>query len=679
MSLFLSDAERAGIMGRTRHPQTVAFYWALSRRVETRAAKPGLVGPTETADWWRPVSEYLTDAAMAHALKPSQTTAIWLRDATLSVVRRPVSDWVGPHYRDHTPCADGTSMGHLETAHFCWATALVLDLAQDVFSSSERDEMVGVLQDRGSVMCLNWLNRKHSIANWWCVMTAGLTVTAAVLNDAKLLDRAQQELRECSQIFQPDGSYGESLQYGNYALYALMLSCEALRRRGINLDDIAPIGRFMGYARWAVASYLYSRSTSGWGSAPKPRSLNFNDSGAVFKPTADVLLYLATHGNPTHPTEAGLARWLFDQTYTQHPAQGPHDQASFGLRPDWGFLTLNFLSQAASPISPAEAGLDSVQAFECGDLIARDHWDGKTVLAMRGGGAPLHAAGHLHQDLNSIILVHNQQRLLTDAGHSCYRNTLRKLEIATETHNTCTFYDEFGNLIEQHDTPHRTYECAKPDLPVLRRATRLIAGSCGQVRVVGTDAAHAYGQPIQRFARFAILCGSHAIFVVDHIISSRPVRAQWTWLLNNRDGDLDLKVVDKDRMVIRRGDAGMKLFSLVKGTVSQKWAHVNDAYHCLPGQMGEGRSGSGILLQWTESTAMIERIAIHAMAVDAYGAVANWHLQTPGESVAWESPNGQAYWVCEAKPDRILISEQHRAESYRLGTNASENWSLQRI
>lgn len=687
MSLFLSDQERAAIMSADRHPRMGEFYWALQRRVARRVSKPGLLAGDETADWWRPVAEYLSDAAMAHALKPTQATEAWLRDVTLSLIRRPQDDWVGPPYRDHRTLEDGTQLGHLETAHFCWAVAAVLDLAGDVLSDPERAETRAVLRDRGVAMCLNWLDRPHAVANWWCVLTAGVTVAAAVLDDPPLLDRARRELAGCTRILQADGSYGESLQYGNYALYALMLSSEALRRRGESVDAVVPLAGYIGYIRWAIASYLYSRPMTGWGPGPRPRSLNFNDSGAVFKPTADLLLHLASRGRGSHPLEAGLARWLFEQTYDSHLNQGPHDQASFGLRTDWGFLTLPLLCNAADPISPKDAGLGTLMAFDCGNCIARDDWGGRTVVAMHGGGEKLNGPGHLHHDLNSILVVHNQQRLLVDAGHSCYRTTLRRLELATQMHNTCIFHDRHrddermeswgsGHAIEQRKPARRVKWGDGLDPPIDRGAVRLIADGMDDVRVMASEAAAAYGPPLTRFARLVILCGSHVVFVVDHICARGPVSTQWNWLLNNRDGELDLNIAGRDRVVARRGDAAMKLFSLTGGQVQQLWAHVNDAYHCMPGQLGEGRPGSGVLLQWTEPQPREQRLAVHAIALDTPGAVAGWHLREASPKVGLESPDGAALWSIHTTDRRILIAEQASGRCYRLQAAENDRWTL---
>jgi hypothetical protein len=530
-------------------------------------------------------------------------------------------------------------------------------------------------------MCLNWLDRAHPVANWWCVMASGVAVAAAVLNDERALTRACRELRECTQVFQDDGSYAESLQYGNYAIYALMLAREALIRRGEDVDQIAPLGRFIGYVRWAVASYLYRRPVTGWGPGPRPRSINFNDSAAVFAPSADVLMHIASRGARSHPLEAGLARWLFDQVYGDTLDQGPFDQASFGLRTNWGFVTPLLLKHAPPARSPEQSGLAGTLAFDCGDSIARDRWDGQTVLAMRGGGAGLNGPGHLHRDLNSILLVHNNQRLLADAGHACYRNTSRQLDMATDMHNTCTFFpadapDE--TQLVQSLPPTRRKDGNRIDPPIARPARRLIAARCDDVSLLGGEAGKTYGPPITRFARFAILCGSNVVFIIDHIVADRPVRPQWNWLLNNRDGALDLKPIGSDRVVVRRPNAGMKLICLADASVRQRFAQIHDAYHCMPGQVGEGRPGSGILLQWRQNQPVTEQIAIHAMVVDGYGAVAGWHLRDHKGFPMWEAAGGTVRWAVQIQPEELHIDEQQSGRQYIAWPDANDSWSLRR-
>jgi hypothetical protein len=194
--------------------------------------------------------------------------------------------------------------------------------------------------------------------------------------------------------------------------------------------------------------------------------------------------------------------------------------------------------------------------------------------------------------------------------------------------------------------------------PLVERGGRfLLAAESGPVKVIASDAAGLYGAPIQSFLRFWFLLGEHVLFIVDSISASRPVRAAWNWLLNNRDGGLDLKIVRPDRLVARRGDAGLKLFHLGGGAMQGPiYAYVHDAYHPLPNQSSEGKPGSGMLMRWNERTAQTARTVVHAIALDDYGTIAGWHLRQSEKGVGLEGPGGAPQWFIETSSDPLTIT-----------------------
>ena len=658
--LFLSPGERAHIEAEQWRAPLNQFYGALSSRVEARAARsPGLLTGEETTDWWRPVAEYLSDAAMMHALQPSKHLFAWLRATALSIARRPVDDWIGPPFRGR---GGKEPHGTLETAHLCWGLAAALDLAPEIFTDAERADIETALREFGIPMCRRFLQHSHDMMNWRCILTAGVAMAAAVLDDAESCDLAAAEFRRCVQMFQPDGSYAEGVQYGNYAAYALMLTYEALTRRDPALADTLSIENYAGYARWYAYSLLYVKPLEGWGAYPRPRTANFNDSSAILRPSGEVLLHIAARAPQACAEDKGLARWAFEQVYQPYVAQGPYDLMSFGFVNDFGFLTLPLLPQAAAPLAPTAAKLPLVAGFSCGDAVARDAWDGRTVLVTHGGGEGLYGPGHLHGDLNSFILAHNHERLLVDPGHSCYRNLMRDNDVSTRTHNTCTFTiasEEGEATLEQSRVAVRQFDRASGAIapPVERGARRLIVAGDGPLSVIGSDAAQLYGPVITEFARFWLLCGAHALFVVDRIVATEPVRTTWHWLLNNRDDNLQLKLAHPDHLVAWRGAAGMKLFHAASGTRSGPvYAHVHDAYHPLPGKL-EGKPGSGTLLRWTEQQAVTQRTALHAIALDDTGVIAGWHWHALENGGVLEKPGG-TWWTLEIHeaPLRLMVS-----------------------
>jgi hypothetical protein len=692
MSLFFTDSERKAVTAARGDEPLRSFCWALVSRAERRAASPGLSGRRDTADWWHLAAEYLTDAAMARAIlvQPSPPLEAWLRDATLSIARRPVDDWIGPPFRNHalTP-----PVGHLETAHLTWALAVVLDLAEDLFTESERKEICTALREKGLALCQRWLDANNHLANWRCVLNAGVAVAAAVLDDKAALARASAEFSRCVDIFQSDGSYGESLQYGNYAAYTLMLAREAMVRHDSTLEVSLPLTPYALKPRWDAASLFYQKPLSGWGAYPRPRSANFNDSAALYRASGDFLLHVAVRARGSHPTAAGLARWLFDTLYSPGLEQPPHDLASFGFVNDFGFLTTPLLPQAAQALPPEAAGLSLLESFSCGDVLVRDGWQGRTVLAIHAAGDPLHGPGHLHGDVNSFILVHNRERLLLDPGHSCYRNLIHDIEGSSLTHNTCTFSVETtpslhlqeslleGRILQQSRTARRVFDpktgLAAPPIP--RGGRRLLVARSGEVSVIGSEIASLYGAPLSEFTRFWFLCGSHVLFVVDRIRADSPIKTSWSWLLNNRDDQLNLDIIRPHQLVAHRGQAGLKLFHLGGGEFLEPLhAYVHDAYHPRPGQLGEGKPGSGQLVRWKEKTPIADRLVVHAIALDDPGAVAGWHLEEEeGFLAVLANPSRRQRWKLAANGPSFLLRDSAKNRQYDVIRNPDDSWKLE--
>ena len=327
---------------------------------------------------------------------------------------------------------------------------------------------------------------------------------------------------------------------------------------------------------------------------------------------------------------------------------------------DWGFLTLPLLTHASQPVSPQAADLPLTTSFSNGHAFMRDAWDGKTIVAINGGGDALHGPGHLHGDLNSFILVHNRERLLVDPGHSCYRNLIHGLESSSQTHNTCTFLVEAEALGLQEDkakavmleqksvVPRRLLVNGMPG-PAVDRGNRRLLAEHDDVRVGRWCRSGAlYLDPIQRFTRFWLLAGSNVLFVVDRIEATQPVTTVWNWLINNRDGQT--KVTTQPQcLTVRRHEAGMKLFHQpiepgVAGQIGHPvYGYVHDAYHVEPNQYGEGKPGSGLLYRWTEAAPVATRTMVHAIALDDAVRLDAWQLTT--EENAFTLSNGQKQWT----------------------------------
>lgn len=623
------------------------IFAAIRSRVQERASSPSLMDTTATTEWWHHVSEYMTDAALVHAIEPGEKVDAWLRARLLELVRRPVSDWAGPPFRRYR---GGEMTGSLETAHISWTVSICLDMAGDLFSEEEKAEIRAALREKGLVPCRRYLESNIPYHNWNCVLYAGYTVTAAVLRDKEALDYAKYWFPVALDHFQDDGSYGESLQYSNYAACAIMLAHEALiRARVLKSGDYNPYAKIVD---WAAYALVCRKPVVGWPvAAVMPRSINFGDCAATFRPSGDLLMHIAGRARQDLPTQAGIAAWLFDRTY--RPVDGPaiHDMASFGFINDFGFLSVLLAQGAAAPISPEQAGYPVARAFSAGDAFLRDSWDGKTVLGFRMAPEARHANGHLHGDMNSIQLYFNEERMLADPGHSCYRNLTRELDVATSSHNTCTFILPDGSVLAQLKSTRRTRQAAGPlwdgNEPFSPGGKRIECSQNGQIRRVSSDVAELYGAPLKEFTRTAVLCGSNVVFVIDRIKSDVPVKLVWNWLLDNRDGALSYDYGQPGFISADRPGASMRIRRFgTEGKLSgPTWALLHDAYHTLPGRFCEGKAGSGISFRIAEEKASESSLSVHVILLDSREAIDGWTCSENNGSYIAENKDRRLRWT----------------------------------
>ena len=88
MSIFLTENERARLKSLPVSSPNAALFSAMQSRVGLRSGAPGLSDRTATTEWWHHAAEYLTDAALVHAVSPSPEVAVWLRSTVLGIARR---------------------------------------------------------------------------------------------------------------------------------------------------------------------------------------------------------------------------------------------------------------------------------------------------------------------------------------------------------------------------------------------------------------------------------------------------------------------------------------------------------------------------------------------------------------------------------------------------------------
>jgi hypothetical protein len=448
-----------------------------------------------------------------------------------------------------------------------------------------------------------------------------------------------------------------------------MLMYESLYRTG-NASGLS-IDAYTRKVVWDAYSYLYTKPLAGWGTAPRPRAVNFNDSAALYRPGGDVLMHIATRASANEHTAVALARWLYDIHYASEaaPTAGPFDRATFGLYNAAGFLSFILYRHEHSGQTPEQLGLPEAAAFENGDVLVRRRWNGDTVLAIRAGGGLLKGPSHLHGDMNSFIVTHRKERLLVDPGHSCYRNVTRSIEIDAQSHNTCVFLppagagrdirqeDLFkGSAVSQSMELKRSFADGRPGPPV-DRGTRLLLLASGDAHsAVVADAAAAYGSPVKKFVRSWLVLAESLIVVADEIELDTPHRTEWNWQINNRDNAADIRHLPGG-LIVRRNGSGMQIASTVAAWFQGPlYGILHDAYHPEPAQRGEGRPGSAFTFRMTSAEPSLTETQLHLIVLDTSARVGDWVVERAahGFSVTAPGSDGAAKIDFDSK-DNVII------------------------
>ncbi|TVR52383.1 MAG: hypothetical protein EA426_18895 [Spirochaetaceae bacterium] len=680
MSILITQEEHAAVVsavaGRGRAAE---FFSALADRALRAASRPGIVQSDDTMEWRHIVWERLSDAAFTvrfaeAAVAAGRTTTeletltTWLHDTTIEITRYDRDEWIGPWFRARKDPPEG----QLETAHVGLGVATALDLCPDLFSASETEEIREALRDKCQVLCRAWLDtrladRTH-INNWFMVLLSGYSIASAMLGDTDAIRRAAEDARIAATVYNTD-SYGESLQYWNYATIHLAHIIDVIARyAGANGSavtvDPAIENSYLACLPWIDVSILGLHDVPGWGSG-YAESINFGDSSHMFRPSGDVLLQIAsppardaadadagTADAGTGPSLRGIARRLFETLYAD-PKLEPVDRQTFGFFNTFGYRSVVYLALdrlvEPAPVAPAEH-----RFFESGVAVLRptsEHAD--SALAFHGAHAELMATSHRHEDLLSFQLFFRGERVFTDPGHCCYRLATQRFSKSTAAHSTLSFETESGRIVGQNTVTGNAFVPAPP----IARTTRRRDLPGGGI-IVGCDAAPAYGKPVSRAERIFVYPDEHSLFIVDLVEAAEPVTVTARFVVNNRDNRMTYNHPAWDRTVIRRNDAAAKLFHLSAASragtefrshdarFELSWGYQHDVYHPQPNQHGQGREGSTVVFSYATVGAAKTYRLVHGIAMDDLGHIRSWHFRTHDDgTLVIEPPAGKGGWA----------------------------------
>lgn len=662
MGIFITERELAGLKNAPEGSRQRVFCRELTERTRRNTREDALVQSSDTQEWYHLCWERFSDASFVCMAEGDAAVGQWLYKRTMEIVRMDEDRWLGPWFRGRS----AQPSGFLETSHITMAVCEAIANCPFLFTDDEKQEILTAIREKGMKLCERYCEAiekgQDTINNWFMVLLNGFGTAAVLLGDEERIRKARHWARLAGILYNRN-DYGESVQYSNYASLHLAHLNEVLIRSGCAQEEL-DLDCYTRLMEWYAASFLYNKPLAEGGER-YPRSFNFGDSAAIFRPTADLLAHIAVRCKDSSPRQAGLAAWMFETMY-ENPALGPDELATFGFFNQYQYHTILMLPDMAVPLSPIEAGLPETLSFEGGQIISRDRWENAdAAIAIQAGYGLLNVNSHRHHDQNSFQLAIGNERMLIDPGHCCYRLQTQRESASEMAHNTISVKKK-GQLLEQKAVGGNIFR--REDA-----GNRLLCSYFWKhVQIVGSDASGLYAGAVEKAVRYWVMDLPHMMFVIDVISAKEEVSVCAHFCANNRDGRLQVHQATEQRLVLRRGGRALKLFEAYAETdgketaskLSFNWTAMHDYYHPLPNQAGQGKEGSVCRYLW-EGPEGKEHVRIHTFLMDESEAVKGWHVYHMEDGyVRMESPDKKR--ILEAKlEDGCLLLRDETGECHK--------------
>ncbi len=664
MNYFIKEEEIARFQNRVSGELPDRLYGILKERTLQNTREDKLVQSADTQEWYHLVWERMADASFVYHVEREESLGRWVHDRTMELVHLSIDDWVGPWYRVNLR---KRKAGALETAHIALAVCEAYENASDLFTEEEKQEIREALRTKGMGLCRRFADEIYEGKtgfNWFMVLLDGYGVTAVVLDEKEEIEHVKELLHRFAGFYNKD-SYGESVQYSNYASLHLAFLTEILIRSGYGKPEELPIQSYGNLMDWYAASIQrmkYAQSLD----CQVPRTFAFGDSSNLFRPTGNVLAHVAVHLKETDPKRAGLAAWLFETVYGQEKPM-IDELATFGFLNQFAYHSILMYPDMASPLSPKEAGLPLHMRFDIGHILIRDKWeDPDMALAIAAGYEPLRVSVHRHLDQNSFQLTIGKERMLIDPGHCCYRLHTQQRSKDEISHNTISIRYQ-GHLIRQREVePEKGAGAASV-------YNKLLANEQFQdLQIIISDASGLYEAPVERAVRIWIVRVPDMVVVCDYVQAGEPVELITRLVANNRDNQLAMERIGDDFLTLTRKDSTLKVRQVLAQadgktdplSLSFDWSFLHDYYHPLPNQEGQGKEGSALVYVWTGEKAAKEHKRIQVLTGKCGDMDRQYEVSDKAGKV-YVTCNGEEILGLSMYTDRLIICMNEEIQSFK--------------
>lgn len=554
---------------------------------------------------------------MVYFLTGHKALGEFIHDKTMDVVNRPLAFWL---HAERFPMRDGFPVATLQTGDMLSRLVTGLDLAAELFSAEEKENINKNLRDKGLVPCELFLKGKHQ-NNWLAVIAGGAFVTAKYIGDSK----SEKEIsvvikRYLDKSFECDGSYGEGQQYLLYPVGRLVQAAAAMNEAQLKdcFGDsyLSKAGEYLPYA------FFFFKFNG------KAVRIQFRDGQQISGIDSVALYSIALM------CRSGLARGFAEKLKLPMPLF----KSGFAL-------LANSVASMPEAISPDTLPL--MRVFDNGECYIRDSWDGKgIVFGMLSGGKNKTGFSHDRPARNGIALGAYGEYLLVTPGHSSYRgNTYVENDTSTHGNNAVTI-DGKNQLFPRKKSKLDSYG--------IPNAKVIVAKSYKDYDVIISDAAGCYASKPTYAYRAAVFVKKPGYMVIfDHIGGAKGKHDYASyWHFNNLDNKSTLKATGTNNWIFKRPKAILGIYarsnSKLNAEIKPGIMHLNYSY--IPGGKGEGRPG----------TARTLKLFSPSLSLD-------WKTAT----VLFPEKNGDKYLSVKVSGDgrkvQVSIGNQHDSIEFKGG------------
>jgi hypothetical protein len=253
---------------------------------------------------------------------------------------------------------------------------------------------------------------------------------------------------------------------------------------------------------------------------------------------------------------------------------------------------------------------------------------------------------HISEETGIISLRDKSEspKLFLDIQSNCNGCTLayKNERMLVENNSIWIFEDEKGTQITQKENDEISIKSPFVEAKHLESGMdlTLISSNCAQM----------YDDGILRAERTWIVYGSNVIVVADRIKSKKPLKTITEFVANNSDGLTNERIFYEKRVVLRRGDTGMKLLPLTE---------VRMVADC------EKESGT-LIYKYETEIFQEEYINIYALIIDEEKNITGWHAKAEDNEYHIDPPNNAGGIQLKISENNIELTESNERHSFRI-------------